>query len=1021
MKNKVWKAWLYAGVAATVIVSASLGILPMQVRAENISGQTEYGGADELTDGTRVSAMNGLSETSPDGTLKAQIMTDSATGRYFYTVEKNGRTILEASQLGIKADEDYTQKLTYVLDSTERENGTETYSLTSGANREVNDPYREISFELAKSGDTSKKIKVTLRVFNGGVAYRYTMYGQVGEKVSILGEASEYVLPADATVWAGDTDANYEFEYKKRTMSTIKNLNGNLSVPLLANDSDIWVLICEGAVYNDPDPYCASYLSTKSDSRNLQVKFGNSQTLAVEKTFTEDGTASTPWRVAAIADNLNDIVNATIFTSVNPDPDPAFYSDLSYIKPGKAAWSWWSESGDDPVEYDQQKDYIDFAAENGWEYVCIDFGWCLWEDYQTKVKELVDYAEARGVGIMLWYGVNNSNHSGFKDASGAAAYPKYSLKTTEQLEEQFAWCSKMGVRAVKVDYYEKDNQSTMRQMYECATIAAKNHINVLFHGCTVPRGEQRTFPNVLGYEAVRGAEWYKWNVGPSVATDLTYLFTRNVLGGMDYTPPAMKIDQFNTTAGFQLAQVAAYESGLPSFASSVFKLEGFEGLALMNDIPVSWDETVLVDGYPGEYLAVARRSGEDWYLAVMTLNARSESIDLSFLGDGEYTAFVFRDNENGTGIVTEQTSVTKEDGLLAELLANGGMTVKFTKNGMSLATAYDAYDFYEAEDDANELTGSAAIVTNQFVSGMQRVSGIGNSAENTLTFTDVTVPEDGVYELRLYYSTGVERRICFSVNGGEAIRTKKLNCGVNALSAESFYVELKAGINTITFSNPETKAPDVDRIAISKTPTDGAPTETDETDDGIEAVDGAQYEYTVYAASQAALAGGAVIENSGIGWLGNSASCTATFRVTVEEAGNYKMRVDFYTGETRDLQIKTGQGEALTISCPSTGSYTPESADYIYLDVALEKGENQITIFNAAGWAPNILDIGISKTRTDIPEETESTIPEEQPVDQTPEGKSSGAIWKIATVVLVLAALAAALVLIRRKKEKKEK
>lgn len=122
---------------------------------------------------------------------------------------------------------------------------------------------------------------------------------------------------------------------------------------------------------------------------------------------------------------------------------------------------------------------------------------------------------------------------------------------------------------------------------------------------------------------------------------------------------------------------------------------------------------------------MARRSGEDWYLAVMTLNARSENIDLSFLGDREYTASVFRDNENRTGIVTEQTSVTKEDGLLAALLANGGMTVKFTKNGMSLATAYNAYDFYEAADDANELTGSAAIVTNQFVSDMERVSGIG--------------------------------------------------------------------------------------------------------------------------------------------------------------------------------------------------------------------------------------------------------------------------------------------------------
>ena len=772
-----------------------------------------------MTDGTYVSTVDELTETSPDGTLEARIMTDSA-GRCFYTVAKNGKTVLQASQMGLSADEDYTRGLAYVEGSRRSDSGTEAYTLTSGACAEVIDPYREMSFELGKDGGASKRIRVTLRLFNGGVAYRYTLYGQAGEKVGISGEASEYVLPAGATVWAGDTDINYEFDFSKRPMSAVTSMSGNLSVPLLANDGDMWVLISEGAVYNDPDPYCASFLSTESGSRNLRVQFGNGQTCAVEKTFKEDGTVSTPWRVAAIADNLNDIVNATVFTSVNPDPDPELYGDLSYIRPGKAAWSWWSESGDDPVEYAQQKDYIDFAAENGWEYVCVDFGWCLWEDYRAKVKELVEYAGARGVGIMLWYGVNNKNHAGFRDASGNPAYPNYSLKTTQQLEEQFAWCREAGVRAVKVDYYENDNQLTMRQMHECAAIAARNRINVLFHGCTVPRGEQRTFPNVLGYEAVRGAEWYKWNVGPTVASCLTYSFTRNALGGMDYTPPAMKIGQFDTTAGFQLAQAAAYESGLPSIASSVFKLEGFKGLAFLNDLPVTWDETVLVDGYPGERLAVARRRGEDWYLAVMTAAARELELDLSFLGGGEYRAYLFRDNAGGSDIVTEEISVTREDSLPVRLLTNGGMAVKFTKHEMSLATAYDAYDYYEAEDEANELTGSAAVVTNQFVSGMKRVGGIGMGRGNALTFTGVTAPEDGVYELRLYYSTGVPRRICISVNGGEAVRTGELNCGVNALSAASFYVELKAGANTVTFFNPEAEAPDVDRIAISKAPAD---------------------------------------------------------------------------------------------------------------------------------------------------------------------------------------------------------
>jgi len=949
--------------------------------------EADYGSATQLTDGTAVLPVENVSVTSPDGTLKTQLMTDDKTGRFFYTTEKSGTTVLQASQLGIRTSVDFTRDMVYVENSLEETQGTESYTMTSGAKGQISDPYKEISFELAKKDDASQKIKVTIKSFNGGIAYRYTLYGDSDTKVSIEEEASEYVLPASADVWRGDsTDVNYEFNFAKSSMKSIKNFSGNLPVPFLANDSktNMWVLIAEGGVYNDAEPYCASYLSTESGSRNLKVQFGNKQTGAVSKTYKADGTVSTPWRAAAIADNLNDIVNASIFTSVNPEPDKTLYADTSYIRQGRVAWSWWSESGDDPVEYEQQKDYIDFAAENGWEYVCIDFGWCLWADYKEKVKELVNYANEKGVDIMLWYGVNNANHSGFKDAAGEAAYPKYSLKTAQQLEEQFAWCEETGVKGVKVDYYESDNQYTMKQMYDCATIAAKHKLNVLFHGCNVPSGEQRTFPNVLGYEAVRGAEWFKWNVGSTVASQLTYLFTRNVLGGMDYTPPAMKIGQLNTTAGYQLAQLVVYESGLPNYASSVFKLEGFKGLALMNDIPVTWDETKLIDGYPAEYLAVARRNGDDWYIGAMTAKAWDKTLDLSFLGDGEYKAYIFKDNEDGSDIVIEQTTVTKDKGLDIHLPENGGISIKLSKSDMNLSTSYDDYTFYEAEQSTNTLSGNTSVVVNQFVSGMKRVGGIGGLKGNTLTINGVEAAEDGVYEMRLYYSTGVERRICYSINGDEAIRTKKLNCGVNAVSADSFYVNLKKGTNTITFFNNETKAPDVDRIAISNKTVNQAATITDNTDDGIQPVDGTQYEYTIYNAEQAVLAGGAKLENGGIGWLGNGAGCTAEFTVAVGEGGNYKLQLTYYAGETRNVQVKVNGGEAKTVVCPSTGSYTVDSAEAVYTDIALQAGENTITLFNASGWAPNIFSIGISKTTV---EPSEAEKPDES-VQNTEESNS---------------------------------
>ncbi len=940
--------------------------------------EEDYGSATQLTDGTAVSSVENISVTSPDGTLKTQLMTDNKTGRFFYTTAKNGTTVLQASQLGIKTSVDFTKDMTYVENSLKETEGTENYTLTSGSKEEISDAYKEISFELAKKDNMAQKIKITIKSFNGGIAYQYTLFGESGSKVNIEEEASEYVLPASLDVWQGDsTDVNYEFNFVKSSMNSIKKLSGNIPIPFLANDSKngMWILIAEGGIYNDNDPYCASYLSTESGSRNLKIQFGNKQTGAVSQTYKSDGMVSTPWRVAAIADNLNDIVGASIFTSVNPEPDQTLYADMSYIRQGRVAWSWWSESGDDPVEYEQQKDYIDFAAENGWEYVCIDFGWCLWADYREKVKELTDYANQKGVDIMLWYGVNNQNHSGFKDAVGEAAYPKYSLKTAEQLEEQFAWCEETGVKGVKVDYYESDNQYTMKQMYDCATIAAKHKLNVLFHGCNVPSGEQRTFPNVLGYEAVRGAEWFKWNVGSTVASQLTYLFTRNVLGGMDYTPPAMKISQLNTTAGYQLAQTVAYESGLPNYASSVFKLEGFKGLALMNDIPVTWDETRLIDGYPGKYLAVARRNGEDWYLGAMTADIWDTTLDLSFLEGGEYNAYIFKDNEDGSDIVIQQTTVTKDKGLDIHLLENGGISIKLTKKDMKLSTAYDNYTFYEAEDNTNTLGGNTSVIVNQFVSGMKRVSGIGGLKSNTLTINNIEVTEDGIYEMRLYYSTGVERRICYSINGEEAIRTKKLNCGVNAVSADSFYVNLKKGKNSITFFNNETKAPDVDRIAISNHTVNQAATVTDNTDDGIKPVDGTQYEYTIYNAESAILSGGAKLENGGIGWLGNSADCTAVFHVAAGESGNYKLQLTYYAGETRNVQLKVNNGEIKTVVCPSTGSYTVDSAETLYIDVILQAGENIITLFNASGWAPNILSVGISKTIAK-PESPSETLPE---------------------------------------------
>lgn len=956
-----------AGFLAAMVLCTGL---PMgEKKREVYAAAGTYGSATQLTDGTGVSAVEGLCVTSPNNLLKTQIMTDADTGRFFYTVSRNGATVIQASQLGIVAETDFSQGLVFVEGSMAVTEGTESYENTTGSAAVVNDSYKEMTFDLAKQTDESKRIKVCIKSFNGGLGYRYILHGSAGKTEKISKEASEYVLPSDATAWVGDsTDVNYEFNYVSKTMSDIHSASTKYPIPFLAKSGDNWILIAESNVYNEEDPYCASYLQTEKELRNLKVVFGNKQTGNVVKTYGSDGTFHTPWRTMAIAGNLNNLVNSSVFTSLNPAPDTNLFADTSYIKTGKVAWSWWSESGDDPVEYDQQKDYIDFAAKNGWEYVCVDFGWCLWNDYKTKVKELADYAAKKNVGLVLWYGVNNANHSGFKDENGDAAYPKYSLRTKQQYEEQFAWCKSVGIKGVKVDYYESDNQATMKQMYQCATIAAKNKLCVLFHGCNVPSGEQRTFPNVLGYEAVRGAEWFKWNVGPTVATQLTYLFTRNILGGMDYTPPAMKINQLSTTAGYQLAQVVVYETGFQNIASSVYKLEGFEGLPLINEIPTQWEETKLLDGYPGSYLAVARRSGNEWYIGAMTAAKKTMNLNLNFLGEGTYTATFYQDSPDGKKIETKVQTVEKNDVLPVNLLANGGVSIHISKTAEA-QNHYEDYTYYEAEEEGNVIGGKATVITNQFVSGMKRVTGLGNGKENALTIKNINASEDGVYEMRLYYSTGVERRICYQVGNGAVIRSKKLNCGVNALSAESFFVNLKKGENAIAFFNETAKAPDVDRIAISSIKSTQAATKTDLTEDEEDSEDGWNYKYDMYEGKDAILEGGAVMEQGGIGWLGNSDSCTATFEVEVKKTGKYKLQIIYYAGETRDIQYMINYDDETigTISCPSTGTYTPESAESIFAEVELGSGVNEITLFNAKGWAPNIVGIGISQETVKTP------------------------------------------------------
>ncbi|MDO5561035.1 MAG: glycoside hydrolase family 97 catalytic domain-containing protein [Oscillospiraceae bacterium] len=749
-----------------------------------------------------------LETMSPDKTLVTKIWTD-AGGSYYYSVDKlkDGRsdTVIQPSKLGfVTSTEDLSSGFRDQSPSPVRKSGDKTYSMPNGKHCRIRDHFNEVSFPLIK-GDSI--LTVSFRIYDDGVGFRYSL----NHGASIKEESSEIVFPEKGTFWGNWPNATYEWEISEFSMNKIKDAWADYSVPFMGTvDDKYWVLVSEAAVINEETPYCAGCLTTVGGSRALKFKGG-----VKVKEISMPGSFHTPWRAVIIADNLNDMTSSDLILNLNPD---SVIEDTSWIKPGKSAWSWWSSGGDSPIEYHNQKDYIDFAAGNHWDYVCLDFGWALWDESAAKVKELCEYAEEKGIGIFLWYGVNNTGHSGYKDSAGHPAYPYYSLLDEETIVREFERIKGLGVKGVKVDYYESDTQISMKQMHMCAEYAAENKLMVVFHGCTMPRGESRTYPNVVSHEAINGTEYYKWFNNPSLANRITYTYLRNTVGSADFTPTGVPVPGIAATAGFALADVVNIESGVQHFAQSVYTYEGNGALPFLNDVPVKWDDLRVIDGYPMKFNVTGRQSGNDWYIGAMTIDPRTIEIPLNKMitDDGHYTAYIFGDNADGSRIeVKVINDLTRNDVITHKLMANGGCAVKITRNFMKLTTNYSNYRFYEAEDA--RLAGKAAVSEGKYCSNNAYVGYVGGSG-NSVTFDNVTVDKAGDYTLRIYYISGEPRSLQIGVNGAAAAKLDGLFANKNdwkGICAANVKVALKAGSNSIRLYNDSGYGPSIDRIALA--------------------------------------------------------------------------------------------------------------------------------------------------------------------------------------------------------------
>ena len=451
--------------------------------------------------------------------------------------------------------------------------------------------------------------KLVVRLYNDGLAFRYEL-SQLSES-TLPKEKTTYRIPEGVNRWFQQwTDAYESFfplttSYKTlpvRSFSgTFKSADGwniRWGYPSLFKPAEnVFALISEANIERRQSASClyneGELYRVTPDQNDLKIS----------------GDWHSPWRVVIVGE-LADIVESTLITDVS---EPCKLKDTSWIHPGVVSWIYWAYNhGSD--DYNIICKYIDMAATLHLPYMLIDAEWDRMKDGKT-VEDAVNYAKSKGVRPMIWY----NSSVGWVDG---APTPKYRLNKPEDREKEFAWCEKIGVVGVKIDFFSGDNQMNMDYCLDLLECAAKHHLLVNFHGATIPRGWQRTYPNLLSTEAVYGAEWYN-NVPTftkqAASHNATLPFTRNVIGPMDYTPCAFSDSQHPhiTSHAHELALTVLFESGLQHLADKPesFLAQPKEVQDFLSKLPAVWDETRFVSGYPGESAVIARRSGKTWYVA----------------------------------------------------------------------------------------------------------------------------------------------------------------------------------------------------------------------------------------------------------------------------------------------------------------------------------------------------------------------------------------------------------------------
>lgn len=754
--------------------------------------------------------------TSPDGNLKA-IVSLSEEGKLSYSVSRDERTIVNESPLGLTLS---SADLTEGLELVEAENGSvdDSYTLPVGKRSQYRDHCNTLSVTMKKG---TWKFSVLFRVYDDGFAFRYVIPRSGHTNAILTGEASR-IRVADlrsttACQFIGNkgNNPNYPYEglYTKYTdWETLRAAgDARFNSPTLIYNGKDYLLISEA---DNRGIFCTSLTKAEEQVGEFSYSWtGATKDYAEEKSYRISCPLpfNSPWRMVVCGD-IKAIFETTMTENLCP---PTTMTDLSWIKPGVAAWYWGgSDGGKSEIRnaYGGLREgewaHCELAADMGWPYYLIDAGWS-----SSWFPDFVNKANEKGVDCLLWQNANLNSSSDFSNDNMDATLKKWR-----------SW----GIKGIKVDFWEDDSKETMTRIENLYKTAAKYKMMVNLHGCTRPSGLRRTYPHIMTQEGIYGGEQNFWHSkNNSTFEHLSVLFTRNVVGAMDYTPGDFATWRGSImtqrSMGHHMALLTLFESGIVHVAESPHNLQYFLGRDIMKRLPTAWDESLLLEGNPSSFATVARRKGADWWVSGISVNERTCRLRLGFLEEGTtYTAYIYRDGTCRSDLKFEKKQVTKDKTLSIKEISEGGFLVQISPDD-NLDVPLERTT-YEAEATANTLTGSAKRKSYDALhaSGGSFVGDLGNGGK--IQFNRIKASHTGDYILTIYYISRDTRPAKILVNDvqiGDTIffqsnGDNSSSWNPDGMGWKMIPITLSEGLrNTITIqSYDDLWAPNFDRITI---------------------------------------------------------------------------------------------------------------------------------------------------------------------------------------------------------------